>query len=261
MKHSIFFAVDASILSLILFVGCIVMVIVGKRARDKFLRTDEQESKGGVNSLLAALFALWGFVLAFTFSNVSARFESVRTMMVDEASMIRNVMLRIETLPDSLRGGFRDDLKKYLQARIDYYEDAGDTEKFNRAKQDAVEIGKKLWTQSVNASYAPGFTFAANNMLAALTAMYDVGAKRDGTLMSGVPAPISFMLFFIALVISFVSGFTSPVLHIKEWVVIIGFVLLACLIILITLDMARPMTGVIRPDVGQEKILQLKELF
>jgi hypothetical protein len=142
-------------------------------------------------------------------------------MMAEEASLIRNVTLRIETLPD-IRDSFREDLKNYLQARIDYYEDAVDLEKFNKAKQDAVEIGKSLWMQTVDASYVPGFSFAANNMLASLTGMYDIGARRDATLSSGIPTPISLMLFLIALVNSFVGGFTSPVLNIKEWVVIKG---------------------------------------
>ncbi len=261
MKHSIFFSTDASILCLALFVACILMVIVGKRVRGKFLKADEQESKGGVNSLLGALFGLWGFLLAFTFSHEATRFENVRAMMVEEANVIRNVILRIETLPDSLQGDFQEDLNKYLQSRIDYYEYADEEEKFDKTKQDAVEMGTRLWIQTVNASYVPGFTFPANNMLTTLTTMYDVGARRDALLISGMPWPISLMLFFIALVISFVGGFTSPDLKIKEWVVIIGFILLACLIIYVTLDMARPMRGFIKPDVGQEKIIQLKELF
>jgi hypothetical protein len=261
MKQSLFFTVDASVLCLILFVACVLMVIVGKRIRSKLLKTDEQESRGGVNSLLGALFGLWGFLLAFTFGNVSTRFENVRAMMAEEASLIRNVSLRLETFPDSLRDEFQNDLKKYVQARIDYYEYAEDVEKFNKTKQDAVAIGKSLWSQTINASHATGFNLAANNMLAALTAMYDIGARRDATLMSGMPAPISMMLFFIALVISFVGGFTSPDLKIKEWVVIIGFILLACLIIYVTLDMSRPMTGLIKPDAGQEKIIRLKDLF
>ncbi|HEY2347786.1 MAG TPA: hypothetical protein VGH64_02160 [Puia sp.] len=261
MTHSIFFTVDSSILTGMLFVACILMVIIGKRVRNKFLKTDEQESKGGVNSLLAALFGLWGFILAFTFSNAYTRFENVRAMMVDEANSIRSVSLRIETFPDSLRNGFREDLKKYLQSRIDYYDQADDLEKLEQTKQNAKETGKRLWKQAVGASGVPGFGLMANNMMVALTAMYDLGAKRDATLTSGLPAPIAFMLFFIALVISFVGGFTTPLLKIKEWIVIIGFVLLACLIIFITLDMARPMRGFIRPDAGQERIVQLREFI
>jgi len=261
MKHSVFFTVDAAILSLILFVGCVLMVIMGKAVRDKFLRTDEAESKGGVNALLGALFGLWGFLLAFTFGNVSTRYENVRASMVEESNIIRTVILRVETLPDNLKGGFREDVKKYLQARIDYYEHADDIEKINKSRKDAVVIGKRLWTRTVDASHLPGLGVTTNTMLASLSAMYDVGARRDAMLLSGLPGPLRYMLFFIAMIISFVGGFTSPVLKMKEWVVIAGFIFLACLIIYVTLDMARPMRGFIRPDVEQQKIIQLQELL
>lgn len=237
------------------------MVIAGKAIRDKYLGKDEQESKGGVNALLGALFGLWGFLLAFTFGNVSTRFENVRAVMVEEANIIRTVILRVETFPDSLQPDFRDDVKKYLQSRIDYYEYAEDEEKFNKSKQEAVETGKRLWTRTVDASHVPNFGLPASGMLTALSGMYDVGARRDALLMSGLPGPISYMLFFIAMVISFVGGFTSPILKTKEWVIITGFILLACLVIYITMDLARPMRGFIRPDVGQERIEQLQELL
>ena len=98
-------------------------------------------------------------------------------------------------------------------------------------------------------------------MMTSLTTMYDIGARRDALLLSGIPWLISFMLLFLALGISFVGGFTSPVLKTKEWVVITGFIFLACFIIYITLDLARPMSGLIKPDVGQEKIVQLQRFF
>jgi hypothetical protein len=261
MSHSVFFSIDATILCLVLFAGCILMVMLGHLVRTKFLRSDEQESKGGVNSLLGALFGLWGFVLAFTFGNASTRFENVRAMMVEEANIIRNVILRSETLPDSVQTEFRKDLKKYLQARIDYYDQAEDAEKFNKSKQDAVEIGKRLWKQTVVVSGLPGFVPSSNAMMATLTTMYDIGGRRDALLLSGIPPLISFMLFALALVISFIGGFTSPVLKTKEWVVISGFILLACFIIYIVLDLSRPMRGLIKPDVGQDKIVQLQKLF
>src|SRR6187402_693204 len=148
MKHSVFFTIDAAILCLILFVACVLMVIAGKAVRDKFLGKDEHETRGGVNALLGALFGLWGFLLAFTFGNVSTRFENVKTTMVEEANVIRTVILRANTLPDSLQSGFREDVKKYLQARIDYYNYAEDVDKFNKSKEDAAEIGKGLWTRT-----------------------------------------------------------------------------------------------------------------
>ena len=261
MGHSTFYRIDASILCLLLLAGCILMVILGRRIRTKYLHKDDQESKGGVNSVLGALFGLWGFVLAFTFGNSASRFENVRAMMVEEANIIRNVLLRAETLPDSMQGAFREDLKKYLEARIEYYEVEGDAEKFNKTILDAVDISKKLWKRTVDALHVPGFGPTANSMLTTLSSMIDIGARRDALLKSDIPGLISFMLFFLALVISFVGGFTSPILKSKEWVVMVGFIFLACSIIYITIDLARPLNGLIKPDVGQERMVQLRNLF
>jgi hypothetical protein len=261
MRHSVFFTVDAFILCLGLFAACILMVVLGKFIRQKYLGTDDQESKGGVNSLVGALFGLWGFILAFTFGNSYTRFETVRTMMVEEANIIRTVILRTETLPDSMRTGFREDMKKYLQARIDYYEQASDPERFNKSIGDASETGKRLWAQAASATNVPGFSLSGNNMMNNLSAMYDMGARRDALLSSGIPGPIFFMLFFMAIMISFIGGFTSLAIKAKEWILISGFILLACTIVYITIDLARPMRGLIKPDIGHEKIEQIRKLL
>ena len=260
MEYSLFFRTDASILGLILFAACIFMVRLGRFVRNKFFQKDQQESKGGVNSLLGALFGLWGFILAFTFGSSSARFDNVRSMMVDESNMIRNAILRVQTFPDSLQQPLREDLKNYLQARIDY-DHATNLDQINKARKDAQDIGNSLWTRTAQISKLPNMTIICANMFATLSGMFDLASKRDASLSAGVPELIMYLLFFLALVISFIGGFTTPVIGTKEWVVITGFILLACVIIYITLDLSRPMRGFIRPDVGQEKIEQLQKMF
>src|SRR5215470_13111930 len=113
MKYSLFFRTDASILCLFLFIGCILMVIFGRFVRNRFIRGDEVESRGGVNSLLGALFGLWGFMLAFTFGNSASRFDNVRSIMVDESNIIRNTIFRADAFPDSVRNALRADLRQY----------------------------------------------------------------------------------------------------------------------------------------------------
>jgi hypothetical protein len=261
MRHNIFFHIDASVICLLLFAGCILMVMAGKAIRNKFLSKDEQDSRGGVNSLLGALFGLWGFILAFTFGNSASRFENIRAMMVDEANVIRTAILRSETFPDSIRNAYKQDLRKYLEARIAYYNYEENSAEFNKTKQGAIDIGKLLWARTIKVSSLPNLGAASNAMMTTLTGMFDIAAKRDALLLSGIPILISSMLFFLALAISFVGGFTTPVLKMKEWIVIAGFVLLACIIIYITIDLSRPTTGLIRPDVGQDRIVQLRTLL
>lgn len=261
MTHSLFFRTDASIICLVLFICCILMVILGRFLRNRYLQSDLQESKGGVSSLMGALFGLWGFLLAFTFSNSSARFDMVRGIMTDESNTIRNTFLRTETFPDSIGNGLRTDLKAYLEARIAYYNDATDLDKFSKSKDNARTAGKRLWTKTIQASSLPNMGLVCANMYNSLTAMFDLAAKRDAILLSGIPELIMYMLLFLALAISFIGGFTTPVIQTKEWIVVGGFILLACIIIFLTLDLSRPMRGFIRPDAGQERIEKLLEMF
>ena len=237
------------------------MVVFGKFIRNKYLRKDEAESKGGVNSLLGALFGLWGFLLAFTFGNSATHFNNVRTTIAEESSIIRNTILRADVFSDSVRTLLRADLKKYLEARIDYYDYVRDFDRLNKAKEDARTAGKSLWATVVRETSKPNMTASTNNMFASLTAMFDIGARRDVMLLSGVPELIVYMLFVLALIISFIGGFTTPVIRQKEWIVIAGFILLATTIIYITLDLGRPMRGVIKPNVGQDRMIELRKYF
>jgi len=237
------------------------MVMLGRFFRNRFLKKDEQEYKGGVNSLLGALFGLWGFIVAFTFGSSASRFDNVRSMMVEEANTIRTAILRTQTFPDTIGTDLYNDLKPYLEARIAYYDYASDFDKLNKARQDAEDIGKRMWTKTVHASRLPNMALAGSNMLATLSSMYDLGARRDALLLSGVPDPIIYMLFFLAMAISFIGGFTTPVIHTKEWIVIAGFILLATVIIYLTLDLGRPLRGFIRPDVGEARFLHLRDMF
>ena len=259
MNYSFFFKTDASILCLLLFIGCLFMVGVGKFCRSRFFHQDQQESKGGVNSLLGALFGLWGFLLAFTFSNSSSKFENVRSVTVEESNVIRNTILRTDLFPDSIRIALRQDLKLYLEAEIDYYRYAKDFDKFLKAKETSAEAEKRLWEKTVRASQQ--FPGPGAGMQASLLGMFDIGERRNAFLLSGVPELVVYMLFFLALAISFIGGFTTPVIKVKEWVVIIGFLLLACIIIYITLDLGRPLRGFIQLKTGKDRLIELRKMF
>ena len=261
MNYSFFFKTEAYVLCLLLLVSCILMVTLGKFARSKLLKNDQPESKGGVNSLLGALFGLWGFLLAFSFGNSATKFENVRAVTVEESNVIRNAVLRAEVFPDSIKNGFRQDMKIYLNSLIDYYQYVKEFDKFIKAKEVAFEMRNRLWSRAVNASAQPNLTGASANMFASLTAMFDIAERRDALLVAGVPELVIYMLFFLALAISFIGGFTTPVIQFKEWIIIGGFLLLACTIIYITLDLGRPLRGFIQLKTGKDRLVELRKMF
>jgi hypothetical protein len=239
----------------------LIMIALGNRMRKKFWNVEEGDTKGGVNSLLAALFGLWSFILAFTFSQSGTRFENVRSIIVDEANSLRTTIIRADLFPDSIRNTYRADLRKYLEERIAYYEYAGSYDKFKKNREELSTTAKALWATTVNCSKRSDLSVPASAMALNLTALFDLGIKREAMLNAGIPNPISFLLIILALAISFVGGFTTPAIKRKEWLVIGVFALFATMVLYLTIDLSRPMQGLIKPDTGQSTIVNLRELF
>ena len=120
--------------------------------RKKFWHAEEGDTKGGVNSLLGALFGLWGFMLAFTFSQSGNRFESVRAMIVDEANILRNTIIKADFFPDSIRNDYRIELRKYLEERIAYYDYADNEEKFHEKPERIIEYSESFMDMTIEQS-------------------------------------------------------------------------------------------------------------
>jgi hypothetical protein len=181
--------------------------------------------------------------------------------MVEETNALRNVIMRSEVFPDSIKAGYRSDLKEYLEIRISYFDHLEDFNTILNAKERFIELYKSLWNRTVQASTLPNMGMPTTNMFNTLSVLMDNASKRDAMLLAGIPEPILYMLFFLALTISFIGGFTTPFMKIKEWLVILGFALLATCIIFISLDLGRPLRGIIKPDLGETRLLEIKKIL
>jgi len=261
MEKTALLSVDAWMIGIFLFVFMVLTFVLGHKLRKKFLHAEDADPKGGVNSLLGALFGLWGFMLAFSFGQSGIRFETVRAMIVDEGSILRNTILRADFFPDSVRDAYRTDLRKYLEERIYYYENDANVAKFRKNREALSNTAAALWIRTVQQSKKPDLSGPANNMASSLTSLYDIGIRRESLLSTGIPFPIAFMLITLAMAISLVGGFTTAVIQRKEWIVVTVFALLASTILYITIDLSRPTEGLIKPDAAQQTIVDLRKLF
>ena len=260
MNYSLIHRTDATVLGIFLFIAMMAMVALGTMA-GKIWRKDEAEPKGGVSSLLGALFALFGFILAFTFGMSGNRYDNVRNIIVEEANDISTAVLRADLYSDSVRDAFRSDFYKYLEARIAYYQNVTDTILFFKAKEDATKISGALWDRAMQQSKLPNMLIPSNQMVPALNSMFDITTTSEVTLRARVPDVIVYMLFILALASSFIGGFTSLAIRPRDWIVVAGFALLSSMIILITLDLGRPMRGIIKADTGVQSIVDLRSMF
>src|SRR5262245_41699739 len=88
-------------------------------------RTREGEERS-LGPLEGSLLALFGLLLAFTFSMAGNRFELRRELVIKEANAIGTAVLRADLYQEAERKSFRDDFQRYLATRIEYYEAEAD---------------------------------------------------------------------------------------------------------------------------------------
>ena len=85
--------------ALLLFPLMIVMLLFGRRLRDKHSNAITSTPTEG------AVFALFGLLLAFTFSGAVARLDDHRKFIVEEANDIGTAYLRLDLLPAGAQPG------------------------------------------------------------------------------------------------------------------------------------------------------------
>jgi hypothetical protein len=168
MHASILEQIDASVIGLVMFVLMLLTVVWGNKKRKRFWELEVGNTKGGVNSLPGALFALWGFILAFTFDQSGTRFENLEGVIVDEANILRTVIIKADLFPDSIRNAYRADLQKYLEERIIYYDYATDETTFNRNREEITKTAKSLCARTAVLAKKPETKDAAFNMVLTL---------------------------------------------------------------------------------------------
>lgn len=261
MFKSVFSGVDALVICLVLLIVMPLVAYLGNKMRKRFWDSEDGDTKGGVNSLLGALFGLWAFILAFSFGQSGIRFENLRSMIVDESTYLRNSIIRADLFPDSSRKIYRVELEKYLEERISYYDNAGDEINLAKNKEEISRTAAVLWGTTVQLAKKSEMRLTAESMASSLINLFDIGTKREALLNAGIPSPVSVMLIVLSLAICFVGGFTTPIIKRKEWIVIIAFSFLVTSILYIAIDLARPMEGLIRPDAGQASIVNLRRYF
>ena len=217
--------------------------------------------RDGIGSLRGAVFGLFAFILAFCFSMSGNRYDTVRKIFIEESNNITTAIYRADLYSDSLRTAFRADFRQYVDARIDLYSDLRDIPAYIKKLENMNHIFERIWQRTTEESKKPNMLIPTNNMITALTNMNDVANTREVMLRTSVPDVIIYTLLILALFSSFTAGVTSSNLRFREWVIIICFAFFTSLVIYMTLDLGRPMRGIIKADRSQQAIVDLQKMF
>jgi hypothetical protein len=80
----------------LLFPVTLIFLEVGRRLGRRRLAEDPEGARAGAGAVEGAVFALFGLLIAFTFTSAAARYEARRDLIVQHANAIGTAWLRLE---------------------------------------------------------------------------------------------------------------------------------------------------------------------
>ncbi len=219
-----------------------------------------QDEKGtaGSAAIEASVFALLGLLIAFTFSGAAQRMADRRNLLVSEVNAIGTAWLRIDLLESADQPLLRDQFRRYVDERVNYYRHVADLEARDRIATRVGAIQKEIWTSSMVAARKAPPPFAAS-YVAAVNDMFDVSTAQ--TVAQKVHPPLMTYIFlgFLALICACLIGLNlanakrATLFH----QVIYALVMTAALYIII--DFEFPRIGAIRIDQSDTLLLSQRQ--
>jgi hypothetical protein len=197
----LFFLIPAAV-----FAATVGALRLGHRIAARRAARDESSPLEGVRTIEAALFALFGLLIAFSFSGAQSRLDRRRAMIVEEANAIGAAYLRMDLLLEPDRAPLKDRFRSYLDARIGYYRNLIDADAARPLHQRARELQQEIWDRAIPAAARAVGTPATQMVVPALNEMIDVSNARDAALRTHVPIVVFVLLGLMSLACGVLAG-------------------------------------------------------
>jgi hypothetical protein len=244
------------------FLVAVVLVLgsleLGLRLGERRRQRAEHEQPGPVGTAVAALLGLLAFLMAFTFGLAASRFDTRRTLLLDEANAIGTCYLRAGLLPEPQRGEVQRLLREYVDVRLAVPQAAGRPEALRELVTRSEALQDALWSQ-VEALTRAGHGSPIDALfISALNEVIDLHAKRVVIGMQyRIPPIIWGVLAAISVVVMVGMGFQFGLAGRRSVSANLALALAFSAVILLIRDLDQPAEGWLR--VSQRPLLELKQ--
>lgn len=250
-------AINEVVLGLAALAAFLVVIEIGFRPGRRRLAGSDDSVKAHVAALQAALLGLLALLLGFTFAMALSRFDTRRTLVLEEANAIGTTYLRSQFLPQPQRREVAGLLRAYVAARLVFYDAGIDKPRLDAANATAARLQERLWSVATAVAAQDPRSVPMGLFVQSLNDVIDLHEKRLTALQSHVPEVVLHLLLTVsAVALGFVAygcGLTGQ----RRYVSTAFVALLIALVLTTILDLDRPRRGLI--TVNQESLLRLQD--
>jgi hypothetical protein len=191
-------------------------------------------------------------LLGFTFALAIDRFETRRTMVLDDANAIRTAWLQAQLLDEPHRSRISGTLEAYADNRISLARAAPGAGRGMLAEND--QLIADLWREASDAFPTIKNLDFSSLFLEKIETVIELDAARKSERLSHVPAAVFFVLFVYLIVTGGVLGYVLTGVRGRGVAAFVLVLLMLSLVLVIDID--RPTRGVVREDQAPMELLQ-----
>jgi hypothetical protein len=227
-----------------------VMLLLLEAGRQFHLRHKVPSESVAIES---AIFALFGLLLAFTFSGAVARYDTHRQLVVEETNDIFTAYLRLDLLPAAAQPALRQLFRDYTTSRLHLYDSVS-----KEISPASEHLQREIWQQSVAAAATPGANVdAAKLLLPALNAMIDITTTRQAAFNMHPPEIVFLLLFAFSGGSAFLAGYSISARG-RSWFYMVALAIAVTATIYATLEIEYPREGLIRLAGTDKTLIDLR---
>ena len=248
----------AAAVAVLLFFAMVVCLEIGYRSGRRNSKNPDLAHEG-TGAIEAAVFALLGLLLGFSFAGGTSRLDSRRQLIIQEANAIGTAYLRLDTLAAGDQPAMWRSFREYLDARLRVYQKLPDLKAAEQELAGATKIQQSIWSQAMISSRTDPTQTAARLLLPALNDMIDVTTSRTVALYTHLPMLIFALLITVALLSGLLAGYAMAKRRSRSWLHMLVYALVVASTIYAVVDLDYPRSGLIRLDAADTALLQLRD--
>jgi hypothetical protein len=217
----------------------------------------EETTKSQITSLQGALLALFGLLLAFTFSMAVSRYDLRKQLVVEESTSIGTTYLRAQLLPEPYSTDISKLLRDYVDIRLEFFAVGADPERVAQVSAETEKVQDEIWYQAIAAAAVNPQAETVGWFLQSLNETIDIPTKRLAALQNRIPETVILLLFFGGILAVGAVGYGYGLGGHRNTFLMSAFSVLIVLVVLVIIDLDRPRRGLI--TVSQQSMLDLRE--
>jgi hypothetical protein len=242
----------------VLFIGMLGFETLGQTLGARRLARGDPPTGEGNAAIEASLFALLGLLVAFTISGGEARLNVRRELTTHEANAIGTAYLRVDLLPDEAQPMMREEFRRYVDARIDYFAHILDLRTARADDRRAHTLQDQIWKDAIAAAADAPDSRATLLLLPAINEMIDITTAHEAAIRTHVPLALLGLLVLLSFACSFFAGLGMAKQRRPSRIHMIAFALTLAVTAYVILNLEFPRAGFIRMHMIDDLLAQVR---